>query len=129
MLRAVRSVPAEARAVNPIASLAVGVVAGASFAAVLAWRKRSALLDRAALLQAALESDGDATTALLVQGGEELRTDLQRAGDAYARTVAEREAERVLGEVYGLTPARIRALGVAANTIETVAAQVRAAWT
>lgn len=114
---------------SPFVPLSVGLVTGGAVAGFLAWRKRDAMLDRAALLQAALESDGDAMTAVLVQGGESLRADLQRAGQEYAQTVAEREAARVLAEVYGLTPARIRALGVAAQTVELAVAQVRAIWT
>jgi hypothetical protein len=95
--------------VSPLRAFLVGAVVSGGVSAVLALRARGRLLDRAALLQEALTTDGRALEATLLQGGSALEADLREAGQGYAQTVAQGTAERVLA-TYGITPARMRRL-------------------
>lgn len=90
--------------------LLLGFVAGGVLAGVLAWRQSKQLKARGAAATEAFQGRGSALEALLSVRGEELQRDLQRAGQEYAPSVADRAARAVLADSYGLTEARINAM-------------------
>lgn len=109
---------------SPLGAFLVGAVVSGGVSTVLALRARARLLDRAALLQAALTTEGRGLEAVLLQGGETLRNDVSEAGQGYARTVATAETERVLA-TYGITASRARRLAATQAAVEGALRVVR----
>ena len=99
----------------------MGVVAGSVVAGVWAYFDYRRFAARGAQLQVALTSDGGALEAAMLTSGDKLQADLTDAARSYGAIVAQRTADQVLADTYGLTESRLTRLAQLETAVQSAA--------
>lgn len=99
-------------------SFTIGALLGGGIVGAYVWSQKDAWARRGARLAASLEAEGREMQTYMEVKGRGVERELTQLAIAEAERVSRATAEQYMGTTYGLTPERIRRIGILAQAFE-----------